>query len=43
MASTVPKIPQLNPDELQFDKYLSLFEANLAAYDITDQAKGRIF
>ena len=38
MASTVPKIPQFNPDKLQFDKYLSLFETNLAAYDITDEA-----
>ena len=39
MTSTVPKIPQFNPDELQFDEYLCLFEANLAAYDITDEAK----
>ena len=40
---TVPKIPQFNSDELQFDKYLSLFEANLAAYDIIDQAKRKNF
>ena len=39
----VPKFPQFNPSELQFDKYLSLFQANLNAYDITDEDKKKTF
>ena len=39
----VPKFPQFNPSELQFDKYLSLFQANLNAYDITDEDKKKNF
>ena len=41
--ATVPKIPQFNPNELQFEKYLALFQANLAAYDITDEGKKKNF
>ena len=38
MAS-IPKIPQFDPNELQFEKYLSLFQASLDVYDITDDGK----
>ena len=40
---SVPKIPPFNPDELQFEKYLSLFQANLDVYEITDEDKKKNF
>ena len=41
--SSLPKIPQFNPDEISFDMYLVMFEANLSTYEITDSDKKRNF